>query len=700
MRGLVLRRLSIRSQLLILLLVVGLGGVMLAAGLAFTTASNVREREVIAQLASLRDAKASRIQEYFGRMSAHVEALAEDEMVLDAMKQFGAAYAALDSQPVPPEMTAALTRFYTDDFLPRVAATSGGRPELDAYFPVSNAARILQARYVAKNGQASGDPLASSTSDYARVYARFDSVLTRLAAAMGYKDIQLIAPDGNVVYSVEKEPDFGTNLPSGPYSESSLARVYTAARQQKDRGKVELADFTIFAASGNVPSAFFGVPLLEGSQLLGVLAVELSIDSVNDAMTGHRGWAHEGFGATGEAYLVGDDHLLRSDSRFLLEDKAAFLSAIVANGVPQGVADRIGQLGTSVLHQPVHTEATKEALSGQTGAGEMRDYRGVRTLTAYRPAGIPGVNWGLVAKRDFKDAMAPVIAFKRQVALFGVAFVVLVTMLSLWLAGRFVRPINALLGAVQEIGEGREDVHVDDRASDEIGRLSRAFNAMVERLREDKEAIRSKNRENEALLLNVLPAPIAQRLKGGEERIADAIPNVTVLFSDIVGFGDYSRSTNAEDVVGLLNEIVSAFDEAAERHGVERVKTIGSVYMAVCGLSVPRIDHAHRMLAFACDMDEVIHRINQRHDLRLDLSTGINSGPAIAGIVGRQKFIYDLWGDTVTLAGRMQRAASTGGIRVTDAVKDAVGDLHRFEPGGEFDVPGRGAQHIWVMKAA
>lgn len=695
-----LRRLSIRSQLLVLLLAVGLGGVVLAASVAYTTATDARERAVLSQLSSLRDAKATRIHDYFGRMSAHVETLSEDEMVLDAMKQFGAAYAALESQPVTPAVTAALTRFYTDEFLPRLATSSGGRPELEAYFPVTPQAKILQAQYVVKDAQLPLDATREGAGDYARVYARFDPVLTRMAVAMGYKDVQLISPEGNIVYSVEKEPDFATSLTVGPYSESSLAHVVAAARQHKDRGEVEFADFTLFAASGNAPSAFFGVPLLDGSHLLGVLAVELSIDSVNESMTGNREWANEGFGETGEAYLVGNDHLLRSDSRLLLQDKPAFLAVITANGVPQAVADRIDRLGTSVLHQPVHTEATKAALSGQTGSGEARDYRGVRVLTAYRPAGIPGVNWGLVTKRDVDDAMAPVVAFKRQIAVFGGAFVVVVTMLSLWLAGRFVRPIDALLGAVQEIGEGREDVHVDDRAGDEIGRLARAFNEMVDRLRHDKEAIRSKNRENEALLLNVLPAPIAQRLKGGEERIADAIPNVTVLFADIVGFGDYSRSANAEQVVDLLNEIVSAFDEAAERHGVERVKTIGSIYMAVSGLSVPRIDHAHRMMSFACEMEEVIRRVNQRHDLQLALSTGINSGPAIAGIVGRQKFIYDLWGDTVTLAGRMQRASHTGGIRVTDAVKDAVGELHRFEPGGEFEVQGRGAQHVWVLKTA
>jgi class 3 adenylate cyclase len=118
----------------------------------------------------------------------------------------------------------------------------------------------------------------------------------------------------------------------------------------------------------------------------------------------------------------------------------------------------------------------------------------------------------------------------------------------------------------------------------------------------------------------------------------------------------------------------------------------------VSGLSIPRIDHVHRMIAFACELVEIIRRVNQLHNLHLDLSIGINSGPAIAGIVGRQKFIYDLWGDTVTMAGWMQRASAAGGIKVTQTVKDALGDLQPFEQAGEFDVPGRGAQPIWELK--
>jgi class 3 adenylate cyclase len=698
-----LRRLSIKSQLLILLLAVGFSAIALVFVLIYRSGTSVREQTLFSLLTSVRTAKANRIQGYFSRIRAHLDTLGEDEMILGAMKEFGAAYQQLAAQPITPEMLTALTTLYTQDFLRQLAANSDGRPMLETYLPVAPQTQYLQFHYVVQRPDASAantaPEAAADGSDYSRVHARLHAVLHRLVKTMHYHDLLLISPDGNIVYSTSKRPDFGTNLTAGPYSETNLARVFTAARRHKDRGHLEFVDYTLYPPSGNAPAAFFAVPLFDGAQLVGVLTLQLSIDEINLVMTGHRQWSLEGLGQSGEAYLVGEDFLLRSDSRFLLQDKGEYLKQITSQGLAPTTVARIDHFNTSVLLQSVQTVASRAALAGQTGTSLYTDYRGERVLGAFQPAGIPGVNWGLVTEMDYAEAMAPIAAFERQLALFVAGFVLIITLLSLWLASRFVRPISALVEGTRQVGEGREDVKVDDDARDEIGILARGFNAMVERLGHDKEEIRRKNRENEALLLNVLPAPIAQRLKNGEEHIADSIPNVTVLFADIIGFDEYSRSTNVAEVVGLLNEIVSAFDEAAERHGVERVKTIGYIYMAASGLSIPRVDHLHRMITCARELVEIIRRISQLHDLHLDLSIGINSGPAIAGIVGRQKFIYDLWGDTVNMAGRMQRASTAGGIKVTQAVKDALGDLHPFAQAGEFDVPGRGQQTIWELKA-
>jgi HAMP domain-containing protein len=578
-----LRRLSIKSQLLILLLFVGLSGVALVTFVALRSAKSVREQTLFSQLTSVRTAMANRIRDYFGRIRAHLDTLGEDKMILDAMKEFGIAYQQLASQPLTPEMLAALTNYYTQDFLPRLAANSDGRPALETYLPVVSQAKYLQFHYLVRSTNAAAKTAldaASDGSEYSRVHARLHPGLRRLVTTMRYENLLLLSPEGNIVYSVAKTPDFGMSLTVGPYAKSNLARVFAAASQRSDHGHVEFADYAHYPPSDDALAAFFAVPLIEGTQLLGVLALELSIDEVNSVMTGNRQWSREGLGQSGEAYLVGEDFLLRSDSRFLLQDKPHYLRQIAARGLVPTVVERIDRLNTSILLEPVRTAAAQAALAGQTGAELYTDYRGELVLGAFQPAGITGVNWGLVAKMDYAEAIAPIIAFERRLVLFVAGFVLLITLLALWLASRFVRPIYALVEGARQVSEGREDVKVDDDARDEIGILARSFNVMVEHLREDKEEIRRKNLENEALLLNVLPAPIAQRLRSGEERIADSVPNVTVLFADIIGFSEYSHSTNAAEVVSLLNDIVSAFDEAAERHGVERVKTIGDTYMA------------------------------------------------------------------------------------------------------------------------
>src|SRR5262249_55977630 len=156
-------------------------------------------------------------------------------------------------------------------------------------------------------------------------------------------------------------------------------------------------------------------------------------------------------------------------------------------------------------------------LAGQTGTRIFTDYRGQRVLGAFQPAGIPGVHWGLVAKIDYTEAMVPIVAFEHRLVFLVAGFVLLITLLTLGLASWFVRPIYALVADARQVSEGREDVQVDDEAQDEIGLLARSFNALVARLRQDKEDLRRTHREKEALLLNILPTPIAQRFTHGEE---------------------------------------------------------------------------------------------------------------------------------------------------------------------------------------
>jgi class 3 adenylate cyclase len=204
-------------------------------------------------------------------------------------------------------------------------------------------------------------------------------------------------------------------------------------------------------------------------------------------------------------------------------------------------------------------------------------------------------------------------------------------------------------------------------------------------------------RENERLLLNILPGPIADRLKAGEERIADAFSEVTVLFADIVGFTQLSAARSAQAVVELLNDLFTRFDLAAREFGIEKIKTIGDAYMAVCGLPDPAPDHMERMMGMALRMLQLSKDSGDERGTPIRLRIGVNSGPVVAGIIGRRKFIYDLWGDTVNLASRMESHGIPDAIQVTRPIFEKLQGRYPFEARGVIEVKGKGNVETWVL---
>jgi class 3 adenylate cyclase len=211
--------------------------------------------------------------------------------------------------------------------------------------------------------------------------------------------------------------------------------------------------------------------------------------------------------------------------------------------------------------------------------------------------------------------------------------------------------------------------------------------------------IEQKNRENEALLLNILPGEIAARLKGGEHGIADSFADVSVLFGDLVGFTALSSKTSATEIVEILNGLFSRFDHAAKELGIEKIKTIGDCYMAVCGLPKACPDHADRMARMALRMVEATRQYGEEKGLNLQMRIGINSGHVVAGVIGKSKFIYDLWGDTVNIASRMESTGVPGQIQVTRSVYERLKDGFEFESRGAIQVKGKGEIEAWLLRS-
>ncbi len=202
---------------------------------------------------------------------------------------------------------------------------------------------------------------------------------------------------------------------------------------------------------------------------------------------------------------------------------------------------------------------------------------------------------------------------------------------------------------------------------------------------------------SERLLLNILPAPIAARLRDRAQTIAESQPHVTVLFADIVGFTPLAEELGAEAVVELLNDVFVVFDDLVQAVGLEKIKTIGDAYMVVGGLPKPRVDHVTAVLELAIAMSQAISHVRTPYGTQLQLRIGVDTGPVVAGVIGRHKFSYDVWGDTVNTASRMESHGVVGRIQVTERVARAAQNRYDFEPRTTVTIKGKGTMTTYLL---
>jgi guanylate cyclase len=210
-------------------------------------------------------------------------------------------------------------------------------------------------------------------------------------------------------------------------------------------------------------------------------------------------------------------------------------------------------------------------------------------------------------------------------------------------------------------------------------------------------ALRVEQEKAENLLLNILPRSIADRLKAQDRPIADQFESASILFADVVDFTPWSEQLAPAEVVGYLDHLFTHFDALAERHGLEKIKTIGDCYMVAAGVPTPRPDHARVLALMALDMLEAMRANNELGHLGLQLRAGINSGPVVAGVIGRKRFLYDLWGDAVNTASRMESYGAPGRVQITRPTYELLADEFECESRGTITVKGKGEVEAWYL---
>ena len=698
-----LRHLSIKSKIQVMLLAVSLISIISISFLGWSWARAELKQNIFDHLTSVRASKAYQIESYFTNFKNHVETLCEDRMVVSAMQEFDSAYDQLNQKTPPAEWNGAIRNYYERSFFPKLTEHIAGTPNYETYAPKGNAARYLQYHYIAANPNSAGDKDALTDardgSVYSATHSQYHRIFQNLTKKFGYYDFFLIDPQtSDIVYSVYKETDYATNLGDGPYSRSNLAEVVAAVQDNPDRGAIQVVDFKTYKPSYAAPAAFLAGPIYDGPRFVGILAVQMPVNEVNQVLTGGENWEQDGLGASGETYLVGQDYLMRSISRFLLEDKTGYEATLRSLGTPSQTVELIDQLDTSILLQRVNTEAAKAAISGQAGTQVVKDYRGVPVLSSYAPLNIPGLGWAILSEMDLTEAYQPVYSLQTYFLLSTVILMLVLTFLASIIATSFVKPIDTLIAASRKAELGQEETNVFFDSTDEFSELASIFNTVVQRMRQQINDVEQQYHDVQDILRRLLPGEIIERIKRKESLITTQTQQVTVLFAKIVGLGLLSEQQTASALNQYLTELLSSFNQAARRSEVEPFKFASDRYIATCGLTNPRLDHEKRMVDFALTLLDLIQGFNSRHQTRLSLRIGIHTGTVTTGVLGNQQLSYDLLGQPVAIASGLIDKMDTSVIATTQLVRDRLKGFYDFQKGDSLSLENQAKIDTWILR--
>jgi len=403
--------------------------------------------------------------------------------------------------------------------------------------------------------------------------------------------------------------DFGTSLLDGPYAETNFGRVYRAALEADRADFVMLVDFEPYHPSYNAPAAFIASPIFDGDEKIGVLVFQMPIDRINNIMTNNQNWEDVGLGESGETYIVGEDFLLRNQSRFLIEDSENYFQMIENLGTPETLINQIKNIKSTIGLQQVKTQGTIAALDGQTGKAIFPDYRGIPVFSAYKPLNIAGVNWVMMSEKDEAEVYLPIRELQRSLGLGILGLFAVIVLVGILFSRTLTRPIIALNRSATELAEGDLENEVSISTKDEIGDLAHSFEVMrlsmkdlirdledINKNLEQKVEERTKEVEQatERIRIIVEIAPDAVITIDSQQMITMFNPKAEEIFGysaeEVLGqpltflMPDKSRSLHPSEVAKFQQESVSARNMDTRREIMGQRKD-GTTFPAEAGIS-------------------------------------------------------------------------------------------------------------------
>lgn len=672
-------------------------GVSLLSVLVVGVFNYVSARELITEtvedhLVDIAASQAFAIEEGIASVGDLTASASADDGVAQALTELASGFTALDEE-LTPTQTEELLEYY-EEAVTFATPPGSDPPSVQSVFPESERARYLQYLYLAQNPFSPDNAkllVADDGSAYSTAHAQHHPVFLRMLENAGLDDLILVdATTRSIVYTVDKRIDFATNLVSGPHNESVLADVILNQLSTAAGGEAVLVDFAPYLPAGASPTLFVAATVRDERQVLGAIAFEVPNQLLVDITTAEEDWEGAGLGETGEAYIVGPDKLMRSTSRLWLEDMPAYLEALRRADYPPRVAEAVETFGTTVLVQPVDTEASAAALNGDVFIAESTNYLGQDTLTVAGDLDIAGVDWVIVVDVTIDEAHEPIRSYLWRLVIIAAILIPLVLLLGIFVAGRLMRPVRPIVAAVRRVSGGDLDVELPGEGRDEFAELGRRFNSMVEALREQEAELARTDAETTELLSAVLPSDLVDQVKQGNQDVAEAVRNATLIAVN-AEVDPSNAAADEDELLGLNVDLQAKLKRLAASYAIEQLTSSASQQLFAAGLRTDELG-AERALEFVSTARHAVAEFGESREVEVKYRAGLAAGDVVAGIIGTERMAFDVWGHPSRLAVALAAVAQPGEVLVDETVAAAIGDSWQLE--AAQDLVGLGGESL------
>jgi len=673
------RNAGLRRRLSVTLVGVALVSVLLLSAVIYIFARVLINDGVDNQIEAVRDTRIQALDIGVERLRSQTSSLATNPSVVDALIGLSGEFGQLD-EDISSEQVAGLAALYETEVLPPFVDAGVDLPATDL-IPASTAGRYVQQQYIAENPDGFGDrdrlDDAGDGSGYSREHAEHHPVLRELLENTGLSDLLLVDAGGSVVYSTEKRIDLGTSGVGGPHALDADGRLRGLGAVLDDLSGVAVGDAVVSDSVFYVPTAgdpvfFLAAAVRSGADVVGAVVTEIPVSALTEVMTARQDWKLLGLGSSGEAYIVGSDGTLRSDSRAWIEDPDDYLSRYMDRYDDQDGADLIETVGSPVLLQEVDNAAVSAGLDDEEFTGKVTDYLGTKTLAAAAPAGIEGLDWAVIVEVDESQADSALDSMLRGILLVLAVLLPAIGLVGVFLARILTRPANSLVQAAARIADGDLDTDVPDLGRNELGDLGRQLDGVARQLESREQAILDEEQNINDMLIALLPARLVDRVRSGEKAIADVFDRATVVSITVDGTPEAEGADQdlALEISERLEEEVHAL---MDRYGAERVQRSSDSQLFVTGLDQASA-RAPDAADFALALIETVDEVSVEYGQALTVRAGISAGDVATGVLGSSQLSFSVWGDPPGTAVTLGSLARPGQVLADGNVVAELGD--------------------------